>query len=131
MKIVTILSAILFLTLNSYSEPTSYDKCMVRLTKEQLLSDVIELHCSGFIDNQTFTIEGFTIKFPGFPSEVIKGTRLNSDARLYARKLKANQMVTLFDIKKAYQEGKLVSEKEIPAFYIKIIESQIATTDLD
>ncbi len=131
MKIVTILSAIFFLTLSSYSEPTSFDKCMVRLTKEQLLADHLELHCSGFIDNQTFTIEGFTIKFPGFPSEVIKGTRLNSDARLYAGKLKANQMVTLFDIKKAYQEGKLVTGKKIPAFYIKIIESQIATTDLD
>ncbi len=131
MKIVTILSAILFLTLSSYSETTSFDKCMVRLTKEQLLADGIELHCSGFIENQTFTIKGFTIKFPGFPSEVIEGTRLNSDARLYAGKLKSNQMVTLFDIKKAYQEGKLVTEKEIPSFYIKIIESQIATTDLD
>ncbi len=131
MKIVTILSAIFFLTLSSYSEPTSFDKCMVRLTKEQLMSDVIELHCSGFIDNQTFTIKGFTIKFPGFPAEEVAGGQLNEDARFYARKLKANQMVTLSNIKKAYQEGKLVTGKEIPAFYIKIIESQIATTDLD
>ena len=131
MKIVTILSAILFLTLSSYSETTSFDKCMVRLTKEQLLADGIELHCSGFIENQTFTIKGFTIKFPGFPAEEIAGTQLNEDARLYAQKLKANQMVTLSNIKKAYQEGKLVSGQEIPSFYIKIIESQIATTDLD
>ena len=129
MKTITILSLLLFLSLSQNSEKMTFDKCMVKLTKQDLLADSIELHCASFADNENFSIEGFTIKFPGFPSEVVEGSSLNDVARLYVQKLKTNQMVSIFGIENAYLNGKLINEKDIPSFYVKIIEQQIATVD--
>ncbi len=129
MKTITILSLLLFLSFSHNSEKMAFDKCMVKLTKEDLLADTIELHCASFADNENFSIEGFTIKFPGFPSEVVEGPSLNDVARVYVQKLKTNQMVSIFDIENAYLKGKLINEKDIPSFYVKIIEQQIATVD--
>ncbi len=95
---------------------------MVNLTKSDLLADAIELHCANFNDNDQFTIKGFSIKFPGHPSEVLEGGGLNSNARSYVGDLKANQIVTVFDIKSAYSNGELIATENIPAFYIKIVE---------
>ena len=129
MKTITILSLLLFLSFSHNSEKMAFDKCMVKLTKQDLLADSIELHCASFADNENFSIEGFTVKFPGFPSEVVEGSSLNDVARFYVQKLKTNQMVSIFDIKNAYLNGKLINEKDIPSFYIKIAEQQIATVD--
>ena len=129
MKTITILSLLLFLSFSHNSEKMAFDKCMVKLTKEDLLADSIELHCASFADNENFSIEGFTVKFPGFPSEVVDGSSLNDVARFYVQKLKTNQMVSIFDIKNAYLNGKLINEKDIPSFYVKIAEQQIATVD--
>ena len=129
MKTITILSLLLFLSFSHNSEKMTFDKCMVKLTKQDLLADSIELHCASFADNENFSIEGFTVKFPGFPSEVVEGSSLNDVARFYVQKLKTNQMVSIFDIKNAYLNGKLIDEKDIPSFYVKITEQQIATVD--
>jgi len=129
MKTITILSLVFFLSFSTQSEEITFDKCMVSLTKEDLLADTIELHCGSFSNNENFSIKNFTIKFPGFPSEVVEGERLSDTARLYAQKLKPNQMVSIFDIKSAYQDGKIVSQKEIPSFYIKIVEPRVAIVD--
>ena len=40
--------------------------------------------------------------------------------------LKVNQMVSIFDIKTAYDGDQLITTKDIPSFYIKIIEEQNA-----
>ena len=129
MKIITILPLIFLLSFSTHPEETAVNKCMVNLTKEDLLADFIELHCASFADNETFSIEDFTIKFPGYPSEVIEGKSLNANARTYVQKLRTNQMVSIFDIKRAYINGKLVKDKDIPAFWVKIKEAQIATID--
>ena len=129
MKTITILSLLLFLSLSQNSEKMTFDKCMVKLTKQDLLADSIELHCASFADNENFSIGDFTIKFPGFPPEVVEGSRLNDVARQYVQKLKTNQMVSIFDIKNAYLNGKLIDEKDIPSFYVKISEQQMATVD--
>ncbi len=129
MKTITILSLILFLSFSNQPKEIAFDKCMVHLTKEDLLADIIELHCASYADNEKFSIQDFTIKFPGFPSEVIEGESLNASARVYVQKLKTNQMVSIFEIKSAYINGKLRSEKDIPAFYVKIIEPQMAIVD--
>ena len=129
MKTITILSLLLFLSFSHNSEKMAFDKCMVKLTKADLLAETIELHCASFADNENFSIEGFTVKFPGFPSEVVEGSSLNDVARFYVQKLKTNQMVSIFDIKNAYLNGKLIDEKDIPSFYVKIAEQQIATVD--
>jgi hypothetical protein len=129
MKTITILSLLLLLSFSQNSEKVAFDKCMVKLTKQDLLADVIDLHCASFADNENFSIEGFTIKFPGFPPEVIEESSLSDVARLYVQKLKTNQMVSIFDIKSAYLDGKRIQEKNIPSFYVKIIEQQIATVD--
>ena len=129
MKTITILSLLLCLSFSSHTEKTAFDKCMVKLTKENLLADTIELHCASFADNENFSIEGFTIKFPGFPPEIIQESSLSETARFYVQKLKTNQMVSIFGIENAYLNGKLINEKDIPSFYVKIIEQQIATVD--
>jgi hypothetical protein len=129
MKTITILSLLFLLSFNNQPKEMAFDKCMVNLTKEDLLADTIELHCASFADNETFSIKGFTIKFPGYPSEVIEGTFLNEETRRYVQKLKINQMVSIFDIENAYINGKLVAKNEIPAFWVKIKEPQIAIVD--
>jgi len=129
MKTITILSLLLFLSFTPNSEELAFDKCMVKLTKESLLSDTIELHCASFADNEKFSIKDFSIKFPGFPAVIVEGDALNDTARLYAQNLKDNQMVSIFNIKKAYQHGKLLKDTNIPSFYVKIAEPQIATVD--
>ena len=123
MKTITILSAILFLSFSSNSIEFS-NKYMIQLTKSDLLSHKIELVCQDFNDGQKFSIKGFSIKFPGHPVEVINGASLNATAQAYMKDLKANQMVSIFDIKSAYQDEQLISTKDIPSFYIKIKEEQ-------
>lgn len=129
MKTITILSLLLFLSFSPKSEKTAFDKCMVTLTKQRLFDDYIELHCASFADNEMFTIKDFSIKFPGFPAVTIEGNSLNETAILYAQNLKSNQMVSISNIKSAFLNGKLISSKEIPSFYVKIVEPQIATAD--
>jgi len=123
MKTITILSAILFLSFNSNSVEFS-SKYMIQLTKDDLLADKIELVCQDFNDGQKFSIKGFNIKFPGHPLEVINGASLNATAKSYMKDLKVNQMVSIFNIKSAYDGDQLISNKDIPSFYIKIVEEQ-------
>ena len=129
MKTITILSLLLFLSFSPQPEKVTFDKCMVTLTKQRLFDDFIELHCASFADNEKFTIKDFSIKFPGFPAVAVEGRALNETAILYAQNLKSNQMVSISKIKNAYLNGKLISAKEIPSFYVKIIEPQVATAD--
>lgn len=119
MKTITILSAILFISFSSTTEIT-FDKCMVNLSKEELLADHIELSCHGFADDERFTIKDFSIKFPGQPTEVIVGTGLSEQAKLHLDQMKPNQMISLVQIKNAYLNGKRIQVSEIPGFYIKL-----------
>jgi len=123
MKTITILSAILFLSF-SYNSVEFSGKYMIQLTKDDLLANKIELVCQDFNDGQKFSIQGFSIKLPGHPVEVINGASLNSTAKSYMKDLKVNQMVSIFDIKSAYYGEQLITTKDIPSFYIKIIEEQ-------
>lgn len=119
MKTITILSAILFISFSSTTDIT-FDKCMVNLSKEELLADQIELSCHGFADDERFTIEDFSVKFPGHPAEEIAGTGLSEQAKLYLEQMKPNQMIYLFQIKNVYLDGKRIQASEIPGFYIKL-----------
>jgi len=130
MKTITILSAILFLSFSSNSVEFS-SKYMIQLTKDALLADKIELVCQDFNDGQKFSIKGFSIKLPGHPVEVINGASLNATAKSYMKDLKINQMVSIYDIKSAYDGDQLITTKDIPSFYIKIIEEQNTVVMID
>ena len=99
---------------------SSNKKCIIELTEKQLVSDKIELQCQSFMNNQKFNIEGFAIKFPGHPTETIKGSGLNSVTKSYIKTVKNNDVITIFHIKNAYLDGKAVNIEDIPNIIIEI-----------
>ena len=120
MKTITILSAILFLSFNT-NTTVSFDKCIIELTKEDLRADKIELQCNSFNDNKKFSIRGFSIKFPNHQAAIIEGSQLDLKTRSYIDDLKVGEMVSIFSIQSAYENDILISTKDIPSFYIKIV----------
>ena len=97
----------------------SDDLCSIEIDREQLLESQIILSCPDFKNGEAFVIKGFSIKFPGQPTEVIKGSSLNDSSRAYLSALQVDESITIFDIKEAEtQSGKI--EGKIPAFKIKL-----------
>ena len=98
------------------------DMCKIELSRSEILANIIELHCSGFNDDQKFFIKDFTIKLPGQPSEEIKGTRLSGNARTNIETNKELSQAVIFDIKYAYQGEEELSTENIPYFEIQFVE---------
>jgi len=122
MKTLISLFTLLYISFSS----TSFDKCIIELTKEDLRADKIELQCNSFNDNKKFSIRGFSIKFPNHQAVIIEGSQLDLKTRSYIDDLKVGEMVSIFDIKSAYDGDQLITMNDIPSFYIKIIEKENA-----
>jgi len=101
---------------------SSNEDCIIELTEKQFVSGIIELQCQSFINNQKFNIKGFSIKFPGHPTEIIKGIGLNSVSKSYIKTVRDNDVITIFDIKNAYLDGEAVNIEDIPNIIIEIKE---------
>lgn len=126
MKTLFLPFLILFLNIslaqtNTTSEITS--KCNLKMSKQTLLAeDNIELNCLNFYDNNKFGIHDFSIKFPGHPTEIIKGSGLNAIAKSYVNTTKIGNIVTIFDINEIYDGEKQIDKKGLKIITITLVE---------
>ena len=80
--------------------------CTIKITVAQLTNKDLYFKCKDSFKDNPFQIEGFRIKFEGSATINVKGKTLNGKAHSLARKLKAGDLVTIFDIKYIIVAGK-------------------------
>ncbi|NNC69549.1 MAG: hypothetical protein HKN90_01875 [Flavobacteriaceae bacterium] len=114
MKFICLYALLCFVNITKIVET-----CAIEIEKEQLLESQIILSCKEFKNGEAIVINGFSIKFPGHPTEVIKGGSLNSNARTYLDALNKDDVISIFDIQSAETQSAIRIE-EIPSFKIKI-----------
>ena len=94
--------------------------CTFEMTVEELTTKQLNFKCSELFDNNSFGIENFKIKFRGTASIPVKGNTLNAKSHVLAKKLKAGDYVTIFQVANLIVNGN--KSQEYKTLDIKIIE---------
>ncbi|MFC6267990.1 GldM family protein [Frigoriflavimonas asaccharolytica] len=122
----TLLFLLVFSTLsfaqntNSKTLQENTNSCKLEMTIKQLTSEELKFKCPQLMENKTFIIENFKIKFKGHPTILVAGNVLNDTAKELASTLQSGDTVIIFDIVGANKHA--MKNEDYKSIMVQIID---------